>query len=61
MDIDTGLRLMQLYRALRASRNRKEKDEIKAKIDVLVAEAHAHFEAHPASTAHPGKKPDAER
>jgi predicted ester cyclase len=59
MDIDTGMRLMQLYRALRASRNRKEKDEIKAKIDGLVAEAHAHFEAHPVGAPHSTKKPDA--
>lgn len=59
MDIETGRRLTQLCRALRASPNRQEEDAIKAKIDGLVAEAHAHFDAPPTGTAYPGRKLDA--
>jgi hypothetical protein len=61
MDLDTGMRLMQLYQALRASQSPKERDQIKAQIDALVAAAHAEFEAHRmvAGTAHPSTKTDA--
>src|SRR5947209_8344994 len=44
MDVELGMRLMQLYQALRGSRDPKERDAIKAQIDALVAQAHAEIE-----------------
>ena len=61
MDVDAGLRLMQLYQALRNARDAKDLDAIKAKIDALVAEASAHFQSQPDSppTTSPPAKLDA--
>lgn len=47
MDVDVGMRLMQLYQALRHARDPAEATLIKAKIDALVAEAQAHFQSQP--------------
>jgi hypothetical protein len=57
MDVDIGVRLMQLYQALRSARDPKEMDAIKAKIDALVAEAHAHFQSQPTGDRPPPTNP----
>jgi hypothetical protein len=56
MEDRTGLELMRLYRELRTASDPKQRDLIKARIDAIVAQAHAQFQPGPVGRGHSSNK-----